>query len=465
MPFVANTPESLLGRADSKNPSVTCRGITSSGRPCRRPLARPAQQQQPPSSAGSLLLPRRRGAQQLQQDDPSDERLYCWQHKDQALQSARSSPGPRGAATPILEERTSLDTLADRLGIVDLQEKQTRRKPADGGGGARKQAASSNGGGPQKSSLEQAAAMRKKKKKQTQQLKCCFCFSIPIEEINEQPPARPQPRPVQQTPSSIPAPPHRFKQQQQQQAYTASAFPSKTSNRSRKSIGAASHTAQLKDLIPDTLDSATASALMAELARPFTESEEPGYIYMFWLTPASAVSAREPAPVDAARSLLAPPASAAAARTTARRPSDVVSRFAGPGGRKTMLLKIGRAANVHRRMNQWQRQCGHDIELLRYYPYLPAPASASASAETLQGRCSSSSSSAAPPRVTAHCHRVERLVHIELAGLGLRAASMEACGACGREHREWFEVRASREGIRAVDEVIRRWVAWDEGTA
>lgn len=34
-----NTPEALLGRSDSKNPATTCRGITGSGRPCRRALA------------------------------------------------------------------------------------------------------------------------------------------------------------------------------------------------------------------------------------------------------------------------------------------------------------------------------------------------------------------------------------------------------------------------------------------
>jgi len=33
---------------------------------------------------------------------------------------------------------------------------------------------------------------------------------------------------------------------------------------------------------------------------------------------------------------------------------------------------------------------------------------------------------------------------------------------CGREHKEWFEVEASREGVRGVDEVVRRWVGWGE---
>lgn len=36
------------------------------------------------------------------------------------------------------------------------------------------------------------------------------------------------------------------------------------------------------------------------------------------------------------------------------------------------------------------------------------------------------------------------------------------CEKCGKEHREWFEVEANRDGLRAVDEVIRRWVGWAE---
>ncbi|OAA51951.1 DNA-binding protein [Metarhizium rileyi] len=183
---------------------------------------------------------------------------------------------------------------------------------------------------------------------------------------------------------------------------------------------------------------------MTELAKPHADSEDAGYIYMFWLTP---TSKKAPPPVDAARSLLVPPPPSSA---RSRRPSDIVSTFADPSGKgdgKTMLLKIGRAANVQRRMNQWQRQCGYDIEILRYYPYVAAVHDGPGTSRT--------------PRMTPHCRRVERLIHIELAGMGLRADT-STCGACGREHREWFEVKATREGIRRVDDVIRRWVDWDE---
>jgi hypothetical protein len=54
--------------------------------------------------------------------------------------------------------------------------------------------------------------------------------------------------------------------------------------------------------------------------------------------------------------------------------------------------------------------------------------------------------------------RVERLIHIELGSQRV----MKKCEACKKDHREWFGVDASREGVKAVDEVIKRWVSWAE---
>lgn len=207
-------------------------------------------------------------------------------------------------------------------------------------------------------------------------------------------------------------------------------------------------------LIPQEAAPETASRLLAELAKPVSQQDEPGYIYIFWLTPESDPSTP---PAEAARSLLAPPSTPT---RNARRPSDVLSSFAKltvddeanddttdtPATKKTILLKIGRATNVQRRLNEWQRQCGYNLSLIRYYPYIP-----------------SSSPGGTAPRKIPHSHKVERLVHIELAGRGLRVADREKCEACGREHREWFEVEASRGAVADVDEVVRRWSDWDEG--
>ncbi|ATY64591.1 importin 13 [Cordyceps militaris] len=457
MPFVANTPESLLARSDSKNPKSTCRGITSAGRPCRRPLsARP--------DAGRPRLTA------FSDDDPAEENFYCWQHKEQASRSARSSPGPKGGAVPtIREERTSLDTLADRLGLVDIGDKHSTagrppRKPL----GRREDATIYPPGYQGKPGRPPRPQQHKREKKKTSQLQFCCCFSIPIQQVDHEPaekpkPARPSNQPYQQEPMPTYQPqrpsPAAYSNRPRPPSYQPPLPSPAKSYRSETSI-----TAQLKTVIPDSVDAATAALLMAELVRPVAESDEPGYIYMFWLVEDSDTSDQQHqrAPVEAARSLLAPPPPSTA---RGRRASDAVSRYAsqshrdGRPGKQTMLLKIGRAANVQRRMNQWQRQCGYDVEVLRYYPY------ASSSTPTPSPGRPRRGSGDTPPApaagmMTPHAKRVERLVHIELTGMGLRA-ERETCKACGRDHREWFEVGTTREDARKVDEVIRRWVEWD----
>ena len=59
-----------------------------------------------------------------------------------------------------------------------------------------------------------------------------------------------------------------------------------------------------------------------------------------------------------------------------------------------------------------------------------------------------------------HAMRVERMIHLELGAQRV----IKQCEACGKSHKEWFEVEASREGIKKVDDVVKRWVEWAEGT-
>ncbi|KAK3906403.1 meiotically up-regulated gene 113-domain-containing protein [Staphylotrichum tortipilum] len=413
MPVYANTPEArIVGRTDSKNPSTTCRGITSSGRPCRRPITASDDPSPPQSSRLKASKPRA--------DDPTDESMYCWQHKDQAGASPSSTPSPRPTFTPIPEERTSIDTLAERLGLARTESARPE-KPHFG------------------SPRPPSHAARPKPKKET--LFCC-CFRIPIDDIDPQP--RPRPHSVQPTSASTPA---------------GLGIKKKPARRSSGS-----------SLIPQTTAPDVASKLLAELAKPVSQQDEAGYIYIFWLTPESKKGAS--APAETARSLLAPPSTPPG---HGRRTSDVLASFArlqlGGGdddddndsnditsrgiptkpktNKKTILLKIGRATNVQRRLNEWQRQCGYDLSLVRYYPYVPS-SDDTATAEEVA-------------RKVPHSHKVERLVHIELAGRGMRVADREKCEACGREHREWFEVEASRAAVKEVDEVVRRWADWDEG--
>ncbi|KAH0493546.1 hypothetical protein TgHK011_000210 [Trichoderma gracile] len=453
--FSGTTPESMLARNDSLNPEATCRGITSNGRPCRRPLlSSPGHSQQQTHTQQSSRKKNNNNAKLSPAPSPGGddtEDSYCWQHKEQAGRSRKSSPGPRPSAhaAGIAEERSSLDTLADRLGLVDINAARPGRFD------------------PEKLGDQQQQQRPSKPKSST----FCFCFSIPSEEDFDDAPRphqpRPQPHPVQPQyarPSTSSARPSHLHPHSQGGA---------TNSHSRPSSSSAPTAFHLKSLIPDSLDAVTTSALMTEVSKPPSDADEPGYIYMFWLTPESA---SEPAPVDAARDLLAPPPRGAGGAAS-RRPSDVVSAFANQGKKsnsrspnnnkpKTMLLKIGRAANVQRRMNQWSRQCGHSIQLLRFYPYMssssnPASFDATSAPSAAKGR-SPSPASAASPHPTPHVKKVERLIHIELTGMGLRA-DLGACETCGREHKEWFEVEASRDGVRTVDDIIRRWVGWDDG--
>jgi hypothetical protein len=129
-------------------------------------------------------------------------------------------------------------------------------------------------------------------------------------------------------------------------------------------------------------------------------------------------------------------------------------------GEDVVMLKIGRANNVTRRMHEWQRQCGYELNLVRWYPYI---STSSPSPQPSPGRHGQS-----PPqhnrrqsglvRKVPFVKRVERLIHLELAQ---KQAKMQ-CVACGREHREWFEVKASQAAVKDVDVCVRRWVEWAE---
>ncbi|KAK8031955.1 hypothetical protein PG990_001689 [Apiospora arundinis] len=471
MGFIPNTPESLIGRSDSKNPETTCRGITGSGRPCRRPLASsPA-----PSPNAS---PNGKGSRQnhLRVDDPSNPELYCHQHREQALASAKSSPGPRMGNTPILEDpRESVETLMDRLGIVEQQQQQPQsrkdhRRPSSHS--QRPTSHASHGqrppshgqaapyGGNEKIEQHDPAPFQSRPSRRHTRPRLlfgyCCCFRIPI--VEDEQPSRPAPRPVQYYESeSISHAPERPTSNHQYLRPSSAVRPSSSARPSsaaaaRPSLAASapaqvnstgSETSQYLSLIPASASPETASHLMAEMAKPISKTDEAGYIYIFWLTPESE-QADEPA--EAARSLLAPPTAGRQRRTSDVLESYATKRSPAAGAtnkNKTILLKIGRANNVQRRLNEWKRQCGFNISLIRYYPYV-------------------SSNAPSEPRKMPHSHKVERLIHIELEGLGMRVSDKGNCESCGRAHKEWFEVDANRKGIEMVDEVVRRWSDWDE---
>jgi hypothetical protein len=407
MPFIPHTPESLLPRSDSKNPAATCRGLTSNGRPCRRAISKSAQST-PSSSPQRLASPE----------------AYCWQHQEQAPAHNTPIHSPQRKHDTI-QERTSIDTLVDRLGFLEVAEKKTHEKRRDRTQNRRSNEKHSNRLNANNTTNHDASHRRPLQPKQRSALYLLCC-------VGEADNGREAPRPAKK------------------HAQTASSYPlpgQQKISRPPMNRDPSSRTGELLSLIPPSASPQTTALLLSELAKPFAESDDDGFIYMFWLTPES-LSADSS--TQAASALLATPTRLPPGQ---RRTSDVLSTFAAAtpdtSSNKTMLLKIGRAQNVQRRLNQWTQQCGYNVSLIRYYPYHHT---------TL-----SSSTQNVPPRKVANVNKVERLVHLELAGQKARGDSK--CSTCGREHREWFEVEASRKGVAAVDEVIRRWVGWGEREA
>ncbi|EON65963.1 hypothetical protein W97_05205 [Coniosporium apollinis CBS 100218] len=129
MPFIPHTPEALLPRSDSKNPATTCKGITSSGRPCRRALAPPKASRRSSASAlgGVLAVAPHEGDGEA----GAAAAFFCWQHKDQAERLANTHAegraGQETAKTNVvpLQERSSIDTLVARLGVLEVEDNST----------------------------------------------------------------------------------------------------------------------------------------------------------------------------------------------------------------------------------------------------------------------------------------------------------------------------------------------------
>jgi hypothetical protein len=466
MPFFPHTPESLVARSDSKNPATTCKGITSSGRPCRRSLAASPQSSSPNTKGVLAVLPATR-------DDPNVAAYFCWQHQDQA--EVLANQHEKGKTKLVdLQERTSIDTLTDRLGVLDIVE-TTKRRPngKEEKGQARKPIKRGtlpksweHVSGPLLAVPEDLLTAGKapspgrrvpaSRKHETARVHFSFfcCGSAPP--ADTLPPPRPRlAKPTGQNPHSMRVPVEKTK--------PPSPEPTPTKRPPQRpplhpTFTPSSETHTLLSLIPPLLSPQTTSLLLSELAKPLPTNSDPGYIYIFWLTPDST-----PTPsTQTASSLLSPPSN------NGRRASEIIQKQAGTQA-KTIMLKIGRANNVQRRLNEWTRQCNYNLSLIRYYPYNPShptsplPSPSSMRSLSPAGRSPSSNprlssylGAGTEPRKVPHPHRVERLIHIELSEKRVK----RLCEGCGKEHREWFEVDATREGVGAVDEIAKRWTKW-----
>lgn len=214
-------------------------------------------------------------------------------------------------------------------------------------------------------------------------------------------------------------------------------------------------TTQFNAYIPPHLSQSTQARLRAELAKPFSDGEEPGYIYIFWLTDSPISPASTPGGKQTA---------AAALLKTAAAAESLPKNTAGS---PRLLLKIGRANNVQRRLHEWSTQCGYNLSLVRFYPHVSASATPSpspAGSHRTPGPPSTPFLHTLVGKKVPNSHRIERLIHLELRDEDGRNPEIE-CKACGKTHKEWFWIDASRDGLHGVDEIVKKWIDYGERSA
>ncbi|KAF9694851.1 hypothetical protein EKO04_006820 [Ascochyta lentis] len=518
MAFTGRTPESLIPRSDSRNPATTCKGITKSGRPCRRPIDAKVSDDDGVLAVVSV-------AGDSDSGDIGAAAYFCWQHKDQAEQlAATKSSGPDTQLYP-LKERSSIDTLVQRLGVLEVDDSpsEPRRKrrdsnrPENGASGNKpprrinRPATWDRVEGPLISVPSDVMAAEKKRRdsrpsKPSTQKKPSFWRSLccgaadddDIEVVRHKKRTSHRPEHMSETPMQVPqAPPRTQRTHGRPTSATSASRPvsgsqqptgrrpltDKLARPANTTPQDDSDTAKMLRYIPQNVSPQLASTLLAELSKPISPHDDEGYIYIFWLTP----EASGPAPSSTASTLLTPPSRP----DQGRRTSDVLRQYSVKHNARprsgstrqrsnnddatseaekekgTILLKIGRANNVHRRMNEWTRQCGYSLSLVRFYPYVssstptPSPQASPATSRRQSAQnvtASRRASDAGVVRKVPTVMRVERMIHLELA----EQRVMKKCEACGKQHQEWFGVEATKDGVKKVDEVIKRWVEWAE---
>lgn len=95
--------------------------------------------------------------------------------------------------------------------------------------------------------------------------------------------------------------------------------------------------------------------------------------------------------------------------------------YTDPKTPEYIKLKVGRAVNLVKRIDQWGKQCGSKEQVLRgWWPGTVEPDSdgPGGGVSLMKGRVHAGEQG-------AWCHRVERLVHLELADLAAGGAYLE----------------------------------------
>ncbi|KAI9782531.1 MAG: hypothetical protein M1816_001869, partial [Peltula sp. TS41687] len=397
MPYIPHTPESLVGRSDSKDQATTCRGITSSGRPCRRGIGKSPRAAAPPSPTP--------GADVLRVDATT---LFCWQHKDQVKRCEPQETASRQQEQKILAQRSSIDTLVDRLGIVRVGSPDRSRKSAHGDplnlgnpnsvhgpsfSGEQSRRKSGRHRAVPPTSISPWPQRKRKERRGLLALLCCVSSEYEEDQDLTAPRVRPskstrQERPITKEHSSAwsnSRPVSRSHSESRRdisktrkdkhQAHHGPDLTEKskivipTGRTSKPAVSRpplpqppVSQTEILLGMIPKSLSPQTASLLLSELAKPLSNTDGAGYIYIFCLTDQTRDNS------SAAASTILDTSDQRANQVL----HDLSVNDSSRGRESRLLLKIGRATNVYRRMNQWMRQCGYDLSLVRWYPHVPS---------------------------------------------------------------------------------------------
>ncbi|KIJ63261.1 hypothetical protein HYDPIDRAFT_92638 [Hydnomerulius pinastri MD-312] len=210
--------------------------------------------------------------------------------------------------------------------------------------------------------------------------------------------------------------------------------------------GHADRFVEFSHYIPQYLQRDTQLALRVEMEKATSSADVPGYIYTFEI--------RDP-----------------------KRPN-------------VTQLKVGRAVNLNKRLDQWDKQCGSKVQIVRGW----WPGTVEADGEDNGANGSLLKGNIKAGEAGPFCHRVERLVHIELADLSIHApylepgwpkvnnsdpspsatsassspspkkAAAKPCPDCGAVHREIFTFPCpekgrykGREWDLIVKPVIEKW--------
>lgn len=492
MPFIPNTPESLSTIISAAGaPPSSCCGVTNTGRPCNRVL------KQSPSGAPTSGIIAVIADQQV---------FFCETHKDQASNVALRHTASFARRRELVG-RGSMDTFIEQVELLvgtpggtttktKLTAKTKRYNGEDPFKVAEKYpdtfAAEAGPPSPPAGYKRKQKQQSRKKPSLLRRLFCC-CVSSGDEEYNlhgkkqteaelraaaaavvEGSVARParihskdkrESRVLFET--TPPTPPLPMMYPDRKTANSAMAKKTNNSNLAVAGRGATPNSGifnpnadpgtEFHSYIPSHLSESTQARLRAELSKPFSEGDEPGYIYIFWLTDSPISPSSTPGAGGKHTTAAALLKTATAAESLPR-----------DGNQKPrLLLKIGRANNVQRRLHEWSTQCGYNLSLVRFYPHVSASATPSPAATPGSKHTTPLSTPALNAQVgkkVPNSHRIERLIHLELRDNSTDNPEID-CEACGKTHKEWFWVDASREGLRNVDEIVKKWIDYGEKSA